>query len=257
LKHRQYAVYIRSEYLHHQRYRPFATSVPAPRFSPTFMKVFLPSRIPAQLALPGSCLVAAFGTHRGETLTGVVGGPMGTIKLLVGGRSEYKIRPVRSIRKATATTKNPLVRPSFQPVRFVRVTDVVTAERTPVGVIQVGNTNAEMVMGGALAYRRYLSDQRFLLGTRSAAGPPCREPDTRSWHHGIGGPHGAMGEAVSTADTPVRVPALRSKHSIRSACGSKSRIAQMTSCARRFICVLQSRTSGGDGDGVPCEKICG
>ena len=112
-----------------------------------------------------------------ETLTGrVVGVTDGdTVKLLVAGHSEYKIRlgeidAPESGQPYGKTSKRMLSDLVFTRVVTVRVTGIDRYGRS-VGVIRTGdiNVNAEMVkMGGAWAYRRYLSDQRYLLWEKQA-----------------------------------------------------------------------------------------
>jgi hypothetical protein len=59
--------------------------------------------------------------------------------------------------------------------------------------------------------------------------------------------------------TPIGRSAFSAGTPADSACGTKSRCSQMTSCAEATF-YLRSCGAGrldGDGDGVPCEKICG
>ena len=239
------------------------------------MKTFLPSRIPAQLL---HCLVLALlllsAPIAAETLTGrVVGVTDGdTIKLLVGGRSEYKIRlgeidAPESGQPFGQKSKRMLSDLVFNRFVSVRVTDVDRYGRS-VGVIQAGNANvnAEMVKrGGAWAYRRYLSDQRFLLWEREAQqarrGLWNLQADQimAPWDWRAARRSGRGGKQSAARMTPVRGPAFAASIPSGSACGSKSRCSQMTSCAEATFYLRSCRAArlDGDGDGVPCEKICG
>ena len=209
-------------------------------------------------------LASLAGTARpvyAQTLKGrVVGVTDGdTIKLLVGGRSEYKVRlgeidAPESGQPFGQKSKRMLSDLVYNRTVTVRVTDVDRYGRS-VGVIQTGNTNinAEMVKrGGAWAYRRYLSDQRYLIWERQAqqsrrglwglqADQIMAPWDWRAARRNV------TGSRAFSGSTPAD-----------SSCGIKSRCSQMTSCAEATF-YLRSCGAGrldGDGDGVPCEKIC-
>jgi len=148
----------------------------------------------------------------------------------------------------------------------VRVTDVDRYGRS-VGVIQAGNTNinAEMVKrGGAWAYRRYLSDQRYLLWERQAQqarrGLWGLQADQimAPWDWRAARRNRRGSNAPAERMTPIGRSAFSSGTPADSACGTKSRCSQMTSCAEATF-YLRSCGAGrldSDGDGVPCEKIC-
>jgi endonuclease YncB( thermonuclease family) len=207
------------------------------------------------------------------TLTGrVVGVTDGdTIKLLVGGRSEYKVRlgeidAPESGQPFGQKSKRMLSDLVFNRTVSVRVTDVDRYGRS-VGVIRAGrvNINAEMVKrGGAWAYRRYLSDQRYLFWEREAQqarrGLWNLQADQimAPWEWRAARRGGRSSYQSAAGMTPIRGPAYVAGIPSESACGSKSRCSQMTSCAEATF-YLRSCGAGrldGDGDGVPCEKIC-
>ncbi len=208
------------------------------------------------------------------TLTGrVVGVTDGdTIKLLVDGRSEYKVRlgeidAPESGQPFGQKSKRMLSDLVFNRTVSVRVTDVDRYGRS-VGVIRAGrvNINAEMVKrGGAWAYRRYLSDQRYLLWEREAQqarrGLWNLQADQimAPWEWRAARRGGRSGNQSAAGMTPIRGPAYAASIPSESACGSKSRCSQMTSCAEATYYLRSCRATrlDGDGDGVPCEKICG
>lgn len=107
-----------------------------------------------------------------ETLVGrIIGVTDGdTVKLLVNGRQQYQVRlgeidAPESGQPFGQTSKRMLSDLVFGKTVSIRVTDIDRYGRS-VGVITNGRTNinGEMVKrGGAWAYRRYLSDQRYLL----------------------------------------------------------------------------------------------
>ena len=209
-----------------------------------------------------------------ETLTGrVVGVTDGdTIKLLVGGRIEYKVRlgeidAPESGQPFGQKSKRMLSDLVFNRTVSVRVTDVDRYGRS-VGVIQAGKTsvNAEMVKrGGAWAYRRYLSDPRYLLWEREARqgrrGLWNLQADqiVAPWDWRAARRSGRGGNQPTAGMTPIRGPAFAAGIPSGFACGSKSRCSQMTSCAEAKFYLRSCRATrlDGDGDGVPCEKICG
>lgn len=236
---------------------------------------FLLSRIPPQLS---RCLVLALlllsSPIAAATLTGrVVGVTDGdTIKLLVGGRNEYKVRlgeidAPESGQPFGQKSKRMLSDLVFNRTVSVRVTDVDRYGRS-VGVIRAGrvNINAEMVKrGGAWAYRRYLSDQRYLLWEREAQqarrGLWNLQADQimAPWEWRAARRGGRSGDQSAAGMTPIRGPAYAASIASESACGAKSRCSQMTSCAEATFYLRSCRATrlDGDGDGVPCEKICG
>lgn len=130
------------------------------------------------MAVAGLALLLAAATRSGaETLRGkVVGVTDGdTVRLLVDGRDLYKVRlgeidAPESGQPFGRTSKKMLSELVFGQMVSARVTDVDRYGRS-VAVLTRGSTNSngEMVkQGGAWAYRRYLSDQRYLLWERQA-----------------------------------------------------------------------------------------
>lgn len=114
--------------------------------------------------------------------------------------------------------------------------------------------NREMVREGhAWAYRRYLTDQSLLEDERHArqagAGlwslPLAQHVPPWEWRRG-----------ERRSNTPVLAS---SPQATSFSCGRKTYCREMTSCAEaRFYLRRCGLTRiDGDGDGIPCENICG
>ncbi len=156
-----------------------------------------------------------------------------------------------------------------------------------VGDVFVGEryVNGEMVsMGGAWAYRQYLTDRRFVGWESSARGaslglwampasqtvaPWDYRANRRAQAQGSVGAVAPMAPASASApqasrrparfvDQPFRIPAQASRPSNSGRCGTKRTCRQMNSCseAQFFLRQCGVRRLDGDGDGVPCESIC-
>lgn len=237
----------------------------------TLFAIFLPAKLFLWVLLAGLLAAAPVAA---DTLTGrVVGVTDGdTIKLLVGERIEYKVRlgeidAPESGQPFGQKSKRMLSDLVFNRTVSVRVTDIDRYGRS-VGVIRIGNinVNAEMVKrGGAWAYRRYLSDQRYLLWEREAQqarrGLWSLQADqiTAPWDWRAARRSGQGSSMPAVPVSPGRSAAMSGGIPQDSACGAKSRCSQMTTCAEATYYLRSCRAEklDGDGDGVPCEKICG
>lgn len=237
----------------------------------TLSAIFVPARLFLWILLAG--LLAALPVAA-DTLTGrVVGVTDGdTIKLLVDERIEYKVRlgeidAPESGQPFGQQSKRMLSDLVFNRTVSVRVTDIDRYGRS-VGVIRIGNTNvnAEMVKrGGAWAYRRYLSDQRYLLWEREAQqgnrGLWGLQADQiiALWDWRAARRSGQGGSTPAAPASQGRSAAMTGSVPPDSTCGVKSRCSQMASCAEATFYLRTCRAGklDGDGDGVPCEKICG
>jgi endonuclease YncB( thermonuclease family) len=206
---------------------------------------------------------AAAETLRGKVV-GVTDGD--TIRLLVGSR-QYKVRlgeidapeGGQPYGRAAKRMLSDLV---FGQTISARVTDIDRYGRA-VAVLNINglNINAEMVKrGGAWAYRRYLSDQRYLRWEDAA-----RQARRGLWGlqaDQIMAPwdwRAAKRRGTSTAITTVpQSLSAGTSNQQGSQCGAKRVCRQMVSCeeALHFLNSCHVRSLDGDGDGVPCEKLC-
>lgn len=140
----------------------------------------------------------------------------------------------------------------------VRVT-VVDTDRygRTVGQVRTGalHVNAEMVRRGhAWAYTRYAETLDIIADEQAArragvglwALPLDQREPPWEWRRGHRGTPRSSPQDC-TAVTPVEV-----------VCGSKRNCGQMTSCADACAHLRQCGLRGldGDGDGVPCERLC-
>ena len=196
-----------------------------------------------------------------------------TVRLLVGARSEYKIRlgeidapeNGQPFGRASKRMLSDLV---FGKTVTARVTDIDRYGRS-VAVLTSGriNINSEMVRrGGAWAYRRYLSDQRYLLWETEARqalrGLWGLQPDqvTAPWDWRAARRGRGRADNVPWAQSSSsRANAYSLAPAAARACGVKWKCGQISSCedARFQLRVCGLTRLDGDGDGVPCEKLCG
>ncbi len=127
------------------------------------------------------------------------------------------------------------------------------------GRLYVGNRdiNREMVREGhAWVYRRYSSDI-WLLDDEEAARetrqglwslPETDRVPPWEWRRGVRSP--------SVAETTV--PSVAFGTAVPPTCGTKTTCGEMSSCgeARFFLTQCGITRLDGDGDGVPCERLC-
>ena len=113
--------------------------------------------------------------------------------------------------------------------------------------------NREMVREGhAWAYRQYLTDQSLLDDERRA-----REAGVGLWSLPLA-QHVAPWE-WRRGERRSKTPAVASVAPATSfTCGRKTYCREMTSCAEALFYLRRCGLTriDGDGDGVPCEKIC-
>jgi endonuclease YncB( thermonuclease family) len=207
-----------------------------------------------------------------ETLQGkVVGVTDGdTIRLLVDGRQQYKIRlgeidAPESGQPYGRASKRMLSELVFGQFISARVTDIDRYGRSVAVLSRDGiNINAEMVkQGGAWAYRRYLSDQRYIgweaearqarRGLWGLQADQIMAPwDWRAAKRNRGSP------PSETLNAATDLSSIGMDRSSAGQCGAMRLCRQMATCeeALYFLNSCRVTTLDGDGDGVPCEKLC-
>ena len=201
-------------------------------------------------------------TALSETLQGhVVGVSDGdTVKLLDTRQHLIKIR----LNKIDAPEKNQAYgqksKASLSELVFdrdirVEVIDLDRYGRT-LGILFVGEQeiNLEQVRRGmAWVYRKYSSDPRYIEAEqeaqRQAKGLWADPHPTPPWvfRH----PQLALDAPGSTSSQSTDTPPSGS-------CGTKTRCQQMRDCeeAKHYLNTCGLKTIDGDGDGIPCEKLC-
>lgn len=188
-----------------------------------------------------------------------------TITVLVGGHKQIKVRlaEIDAPEKSQAfgqRTKQSLSDMVFGKTVRVEQRDVDRYGRV-VGRVFIGGTdvNAEQVRQGmAWVYRQYLRDTALLTVEKEA-----REARRGLWSDPHPVPpweyrHGGQGKSVGV-DAPLRLGReARDGESARQ-CGAKRYCSQMTSCeeARYYLTQCGISSLDRDGDGVPCESLCG
>lgn len=224
------------------------------------------------VALALTAQPGAAQTLRGRVV-GVTDGD--TIRLLVEGNREYKVRlgeidAPESGQPFGRKSKAMLSDLVFRQTVSARVTDVDRYGRS-VAVITLGskNINADMVKrGGAWAYRRYLSDQRYLLwesearrtrrGLWGLQSDQIMAPwDWRSARR-AGGVVGIAGDRGYTAPRALVGSQPKRSASAVGQCGTKRYCREMSSCQEAIYFLRQCRLNrlDSDGDGTPCESLC-
>jgi endonuclease YncB( thermonuclease family) len=248
---------------------------------------------------------AAGQTHTGRVVRVTDGD---TVVILAAGNEQLRVRlaeidapesgqpfgrAARSMLAGLVAGRTVTVRASDTD-RYGRIVGRITVQGTKV------DANAEMVRrGGAWAYRRYLSDGRFVIWENEArrarrglwalqADQIVAPWDWRAMKRSggararAGTGSAADGGTTSSRAAPIAAAAAaagtslsagynRGYHSARqarpvsasgsgaNACGSKRLCREMTSCEDAMHHLHQCGLTrlDRDGDGVPCESICG
>jgi endonuclease YncB( thermonuclease family) len=192
------------------------------------------------------------GVHDGDTVT-----------LLIEGNQQVKIRLAQIDAPESDQAFGQRSKQSLSDMVFnknIRVEkETIDKYGRTVGTIFVDglDANREQVKRGmAWAYRKYLHDQSLLqvedearrvkIGLWSAPNP------MPPWEYRHGGKNGNVTNQVAPKAEPTSTP-------VNSSCGSKRYCKEMTSCeeARFYLTQCSLSHLDKDGDGIPCEKLCG
>ena len=202
--------------------------------------------------------VAAFAADLSGKVVGVSDGD--TLTLLVPDGASFKQVKIRLGQIDTPESGQPYgqrAKQALSDLAFGKEARIVVQDtdrygRT-VGRVYVGSVdvNAELVkQGAAWVYRQYLKEQSLLaLESEAKAAkrglwglPEAERMPPWDWRRG----GSAKAAPVSTPPTAGQT------------CGSKRVCREMTSCeeARFYLVSCGVKSLDGDGDGIPCEKLC-
>lgn len=211
--------------------------------------LFLYASLPGAAEIPEGRVV---GVYDGDTVT-----------LLIEGNQQVKIRLAQIDAPESDQAFGQRSKQSLSDMVFnknIRVEkETIDKYGRTVGTIFVDglDANREQVKRGmAWAYRKYLHDQSLLqvedearrvkIGLWSAPNP------MPPWEYRHGGKNGNVTNQVAPKAEPTST-------SVNSSCGSKRYCKEMTSCeeARFYLTQCSLSHLDKDGDGIPCEKLCG
>ena len=210
-------------------------------------------------------LILSFSTYGGEILEGrVVGVHDGdTVTLLIKGNQQLKIRLAQIDAPELDQAFGQQSKHSLSAMVFNK-TIKVEKETTDkygrtVGTLLVDGLDAnkeQVKLGMAWVYRKYLHDQSLLsieqTARQSKVGLWADGNPMAPWDYRHGGKqkksNGSMRSIVKAA-----VPLDKDV-----TCGNKRFCKEMTSCeeAKFYLTQCGLPRLDGDGDGVPCEKLC-
>jgi endonuclease YncB( thermonuclease family) len=195
-----------------------------------------------------------------------------TLTILADGQYQYRVRlseidAPESGQPFGRTSRKMRSDLAFGRQVTVRVVDVDRYGRT-VGRVRIGSldVNAEMVkQGGAWAFRQYQSDQRFQIWEREARAAKRGLWDLQAdqiiapWDWRAGRRAKAAERSSARASSRTMGVASSSRQSSSGfQCSTKTYCREMNSCEEAMFHLNRCGLSrlDGDGDGVPCEKIC-
>ena len=213
--------------------------------------------------------VAAFAADLSGKVVGVSDGD--TLTLLVPDGASFKQVKIRLGQIDTPESGQPYgqrAKQALSDLAFGKEARVVVQDtdrygRT-VGRVYVGSVdvNAELVkQGAAWVYRQYLKEQSLLaLESEAKAAkrglwglPEAERMPPWEWRHG-GKAQASPVSSSPAAGAPVAAPTASSGFS----CSGKRYCKEMSSCAEAkfYLVSCGVKSLDGDGDGMPCEKLC-
>lgn len=133
------------------------------------------------------------------------------------------------------------------------------------GIVYIQNKNVNLMLvqkGMAWAYVEYAKDPAYLAAQRQAEAKRVglwSEPNPiypQDWRKGYR-LQDARTQVVPSEHTRSRASKGRAQQA-NFTCGTKQYCKEMNSCeeARYFLNVCRVKRLDGDGDGVPCERLC-
>ena len=207
--------------------------------------------------------IFSFSTCAAEILEGhVVGVHDGdTVTLLMVGNQQLKIRLAQIDAPESGQAFGQRSKQSLSDMVFNKVIRVeketIDKYGRTVGTIFVDgiDANREQVKRGmAWVYRKYMHDQSLLqdeeIARQGKVGLWSEPNPMPPWEYR----HGNKGDSV------ISLPNTEPVHQVvNSSCGSKQYCKEMTSCeeARFYLTQCGLSRLDGNGDGIPCVKLCG
>lgn len=219
---------------------------------------FMVMSLPAVADLVGKCV----GVHDGDTIT-----------VLDADKVQHKIRFALIDAPETKQAFGERSKQSLSSMVYSKMVRVAVKEtdhyNREVGVVYVDNleVNLEQVKRGmAMVYRQYAKDQHAYAAYYTAE-EQAKSSRTGLWSDPNPVPpwdfrHGTQQGATNSSNTFPTVnrnpeAAYRGPHTTGD-CGSKHRCSEMASCdeAKHYLNDCHVSSLDGDGDGVPCNKLC-
>jgi endonuclease YncB( thermonuclease family) len=230
------------------------TSLVFPRNSISYLFLVFLLFIQAQVPVYASEILEGrvVGVHDGDTVT-----------LLIAGNQQVKVRLAQidapeSDQAFGQRSKQSLSNMVFNKTVKVEKETIDKYGRT-VGTIFVDglDANSEQVKRGmAWAYRKYLHDQSLVQAEEEARQSKVglwSDPNPMPpWEYRHGGRNAGFTNQTLPKAEPSSLP-------VSSSCGSKRYCKEMASCEEARLYLTQCGLSrlDSDGDGVPCESLCG
>jgi endonuclease YncB( thermonuclease family) len=233
-----------------RRFQPL--TVPGKAINCLFLIIllFLQARAPVGAAeiLEGRVV----GVHDGDTVT-----------LLMAGNRQIKVRLAQIDAPESDQAFGQRSKQSLSDLVFnktIRVEkETIDKYGRTVGTLLVDGIDAnreQIKRGMAWAYRKYLRDPSLLQveeEARQAKVGLWSDPNPMPpWEYRHGGKNGSSANLA----LPKAVPSARPAGS---SCGGKRSCKEMASCeeARFYLAQCGLSRLDGDGDGIPCESLCG
>jgi endonuclease YncB( thermonuclease family) len=229
-------------------------TVPSKAFNYLFLAIllFLQAR-----ALVGAAEILegrVVGVHDGDTVT-----------LLMAGNRQVKVRLAQIDAPESDQAFGQRSKQSLSDLVFnktIRVEkETIDKYGRTVGTLLVDGIDAnreQIKRGMAWAYRKYLRDPSLLQveeeARRAKVGLWSEPNPMPPWEYRHGGKNGSSANLTLPKAKPE--PA---EQPVGSSCGSKRYCKEMASCeeARFYLTQCGLSRLDGDGDGIPCESLCG